>query len=63
MSAIEPAGSRKTNGVLFFKTRTCLQIVNFKNAHTFGEYVAELPKCLEDKLLAYMRVVRPAYST
>jgi len=55
-------GSRQTNGLLFYQSRITLQIVQFKNATFMGEYVIDLPKGLQDKLLAYMRWVRPVYA-
>jgi hypothetical protein len=62
MDRREPAGSRQTNGLLFFKSRTVLQIVHYKNATFLGEHVMELPEKLQAKLLAYLRVVRPVYA-
>jgi len=58
----EPAGSRQTNGLLFYKSRVSLQIVHFKNASFMGEHVVDLPEQLRAKLLAYLRVVRPVYA-
>jgi hypothetical protein len=58
----EPAGSRQTNGLLFYKSRVSLQIVHFKNASFMGEHVVDLPEQLQTKLLAYLRVVRPVYA-
>lgn len=58
----ELAGCRRTNGLLFFKSRVSLQIVRFKNAAFMGEHVIDLPSNLRDKLLAYMRFVRPSYA-
>jgi len=58
----EYAGSRRTNGLVFFKSRiSLLQIVCFKNATFLGEHVLDLPESLREKLLAYMRFVCPAY--
>ena len=58
----EPAGSRQTNGILFYKSRASLQIIHFKNAAFMGEHVVDLPDRLQAKLLAYLRVVRPVYA-
>jgi hypothetical protein len=62
MDRIEPAGSRTTNGILFFKSRVSLQIVQFKNAASHGEHIIDLPEGLQKKLLAYMRTIRPVYA-
>ena len=44
LPTIESAGSRRTNGILFFESSTDLQIIKFKNARAHGEHVLQLPK-------------------
>jgi hypothetical protein len=62
MDQLEPAGSRRTNGILFLKERTSIQIVQFKNAVFHGEHIIDLPDQLATKIIAYMNIVRPVYA-
>lgn len=61
LDTVEIPGSRQHNGLLFFQDCIRLQIVTFKNSQYVGEKARILPSTLEQKLRAYMRIVRPAF--
>jgi hypothetical protein len=61
LDSVEPKGTRTQNGILFYAKTSVLQMVIFKNSKFVGDKMIPVPSNLDQKLRAYMNIVRPAF--